>query len=441
MFLFIFIQSTDALDENTTKNLINDSLLSPVPLNNNNHVDTLPTHTYATHKLPNFTEMLSTQKKIVPTQQFTSQTNLIDDQHATSPNHNQIPADDKVNIATDIRIENQSIKHRENGQLIVDNETLIERYVDKNPNLNLKSDSADIMNMDIIFENVPIEEDTSVNMERSLNNDGGTAMTPPAAVVSNDATVEKLNINGIQYEIITLDEQQQQSTSDRTNVINLENEPVNDQFVYNSNDMVIVEPSTMDIAAEVETSDGLESWNTYPTDGDGEKCVEPPSDSEQKSIKNEEEEMATIKTEQIPINPDLSKRKRKPKIIPLLNKRPRRSKLIDTTKTDQKSEIIIDEPSSVVSQTAIDNENATEENVLPKKEEEEAEEEEKCNDATATDNDGSFMNSLVVVESQDPNDLNKTLYEVFVVDPITKQMSERPLDLPDDVIQRIRMSM
>lgn len=51
------------------------------------------------------------------------------------------------------------------------------------------------------------------------------------------------------------------------------------------------------------------------------------------------------------------------------------------------------------------------------------------------------LNSLVVVESQDPNDPTRTTYAVHIRDPVTKLVSDQPLDLPDEVIQRIRQSI
>ncbi|XP_061512984.1 transcription factor TFIIIB component B'' homolog [Anopheles gambiae] len=71
-------------------------------------------------------------------------------------------------------------------------------------------------------------------------------------------------------------------------------------------------------------------------------------------------------------------------------------------------------------------------------EEEEEEEEEEG------EGDGGFsledidINSLVLVESQDSGDPNKTFYEIYVSNPDTGQLSEKPLDVPADVIESIR---
>ncbi|XP_052863960.1 uncharacterized protein LOC128270589 [Anopheles cruzii] len=61
------------------------------------------------------------------------------------------------------------------------------------------------------------------------------------------------------------------------------------------------------------------------------------------------------------------------------------------------------------------------------------------------DEDGGFsledidINSLVLVESQDANEPNKTIYEIYVSAPETGQLSEKPLDVPPDVIENIRL--
>ncbi|XP_058058109.1 uncharacterized protein LOC131209132 [Anopheles bellator] len=73
-------------------------------------------------------------------------------------------------------------------------------------------------------------------------------------------------------------------------------------------------------------------------------------------------------------------------------------------------------------------------------------EKEATNGAEAdNDEDGGFsledidINSLVLVESQDANEPNKTIYEIYVSAPETGQLSEKPLDVPPDVIENIRL--
>lgn len=48
------------------------------------------------------------------------------------------------------------------------------------------------------------------------------------------------------------------------------------------------------------------------------------------------------------------------------------------------------------------------------------------------------FNSLVLVESQDTTIPGKTIYEIYVIDSETGKLSERPLDVPEDVIENIR---
>lgn len=64
--------------------------------------------------------------------------------------------------------------------------------------------------------------------------------------------------------------------------------------------------------------------------------------------------------------------------------------------------------------------------------------ENETNDTKTDENYDNFLYSLVIVESQDENDKNKTVCKVYYVCPETKKMSNQPLDLPEDVIQRIR---
>lgn len=482
-------QSSDVLEDSTTKNLLNDLLLSPMSLNhNNNHVDALPTHTYATHKLPSFTEMLSTQKstKISSPVAYTSQnspsgvdtrqSNKLIDEDTTSQNgisEIHSPAS-PLPLPLRLRLPSPLPSHHQNGtatHIIINNETLIDRYGDKNPNLNLKNDSEDIMNMDIIFENVPIEEDTSVIVEahsplqhieanRSNSLDSSKMKAESSSI---GTTADKVNINGVQYEIITLNENQK--TNEATNVINIEevqNTIDSDQYVFNTNDVVIVAPPVLDASmpAEVDTID------TNYSSVNAAFNPENSSQIEQSSITNEADvKQIVIKSENASETKDIkcdmtTERKRKRKIVPVLNKRPRRPNLnepvaeiaaattisapehqslqsLTSSQLQRSDQQVSTQPESDLksTETQID----IEPNIV--KTEEETEKEIKAETSTASNEDDNFMNSLVVVESQDPNDVDKIIHEVFVIDPITKQMSERPLDLPDDVIQRIRLSM
>uniref|UniRef100_A0A182NGT2 Transcription factor TFIIIB component B'' Myb domain-containing protein n=1 Tax=Anopheles dirus TaxID=7168 RepID=A0A182NGT2_9DIPT len=76
--------------------------------------------------------------------------------------------------------------------------------------------------------------------------------------------------------------------------------------------------------------------------------------------------------------------------------------------------------------------------------EEKEEEDEEMEEEEDDDENGGFsledidLNSLVLVESQDTGDPNRTFYEIYISNPDTGQLSEKPLDVPADVIENIR---
>lgn len=460
------------------------------------------------HKETSQIEMDSSIKPIEPNES-TEKELRVNDQH---PEENIISA-------------TSTIQENGSNHLILNNETLINRLGDKNPNLSLKGESNDIMNMDIIFENVPIEEDTSVIVE--------TQSSP----MTHSPTID-----GVQYEIITLNDDNQTPTiNNETNVIDMDEISAETATVmatemaigtdascgvYASNEVVIADHSqSMEVATHIETgknnyrSDEENPVNgdteiTHPTDDSNAKHYSQPiiiiddkkfelpieqSESkipcEQKSPKKEEKTPNNTKAEvsqemcdaEKPIANSILDRKRKRKPVPVLNKRPRRMNLVITPEPKVQNERadadaeplkvqqVVEEP---VANEKIENASPADVGVDTKQEVTSNENEisdsieqnvegsvdaKDCDQNENTQNEAnqsiepesrepadqdegdsdenSFMNSLVVVESQDPNDLSKTLYEVFVVDPVTKEMSEKPLDLPDDVIQRIRLSM
>lgn len=557
--MLLLLQSTDTLDECATRpQSVLDAIQSPVPLNyNNNHVENLPVHTYATDKLPSIIEMLSTRNKNSAPVSYTSQAmpNGVENHKETS----QIKTDSNIERIEpsesaeeeelgmndqhpDESIISETSEIQENGtnHLILNNETLINRFGDKNPNLSLKGESNDIMNMDIIFENVPIEEDTSVLVETQT-----IPMTHSSVLVGTQTIpiTHSPTIDGVQYEIITLNEDQTPTINNETNVIDMDEISAETATqtktvtatemaigtdtscgVYASNEVVVVDQSqSVEMAAQIEIgnnnnrSDEEEPVNgdyeiTQPIDYsnakhhsqpiiiDDKKFELPIEQSDPKKCpceQNTKKEETLNETkgeggqemrdaEQKPITISILDRKRKRKPVPVLNKRPRRTNLVkppepkvqneradadpnaEPLKIEQFKEPVASEileytsPADVnveTKQEEASNENgisnSIEQNGAVSIDAEACEQNEKNNNSDADQPDepepvdqddgdsdeNSSMNSLVVVESQDPNDLSKTLYEVFVVDPVTKQMSEKPLDLPDDVIQRIRMSM
>lgn len=505
----LLFQSTDTFDECATKSQsVHDAIKSPVPLNyNNNHVETLPVHTYATHKLPNIIEMLSNRKKSKALVSYTSQAVPI--RVVNHKETSQIEMDSCIkriepneSVEMELRVNDQhpdesvisaTSETQKNGtnHLIMNNETMINHFGDKNPNCNLKGESNDIMNMDIIFENVPIEEDTSV-------------------IVETQPMTHSPIIDGVQYEIITLNKVQTPIIDDETNVIDMDeisavtatatvtvtaretttkmaigtvsnnrsNEkdrlngdfeikhPTDDSNAKHYSQSIIVDYKKFELP--IEQLNRKIPCERISTKKEGEETVK----------ETKEEGSQEVTDAQKPVANCILDRKRKRKLVPVFNKRPRRTNLIkppelkvQNENADAEAEPLkieqAEEPVSTEkhirneSPAMVSNENgnsasieqndegivvakACEKNKNTQTDADQPNEPKSCKSADQGEDVGdenSFMNSLVVVESQDPNDLSKTLYEVFVVDPVTKEMSEKPLDLPDDVIQRICMSM
>lgn len=80
-----------------------------------------------------------------------------------------------------------------------------------------------------------------------------------------------------------------------------------------------------------------------------------------------------------------------------------------------------------------------EEDVMEKEQQQQGEEEEEGNgedDATSL-LEGIDINSLVVLETQDPEDETKTLHHVHTIDKETSKLSDDCLDLPDHIVELI----
>lgn len=385
------------------------------------------------------------------------------------------------------------------------------QYIAKNPNLTFKGDNGDIMNMDIIFENVSIEEDTSITSTASVPIPPATSNVRVDIDSNNGAeTVEHLNIGGVHYQIITINEdnaavvpaednvaavtefvqqegeREEEVASDvsQMSVIIDEYEQVNanDDDNGNNNHIMIdtnmMVMSNLDVAAEEEMAG--ETDELLPT-------VPPLSPQ---NVKSEDETGAVLRPSTArpaePIQPSENRaasgaRKRKPKIIPVLAQSKRMRQNHPNNNADGQRSVQSSSPEKVppkwdhetsahFESTAVQ---ANAMNVFQSEQDTEqtfstfahAEHDEcdRIEDGDDDDDDSeckshikherhqtnadddmperSFLDSLVVVESQDPNEPNHTIYEVFVVDPDTNEMSEKPLDLPEHVIQRIRLAM
>lgn len=598
-------------------------MFSPPSINhNNNHVDTLPQHTYATHKLPNFLDMIAAQHKTAaaaqdhnPTHTDPNQSNSIHSPSpcpSHSPNSNQIvpinytmhnnhptpaPAHKYLSIesngdgstyddtepmnydeesmhamdlsttaAAATRIANTAavaqspiiihgkktprhtgLQHPPNNtgnnvdvvvhedgdnqeevdvdvvvgsSSSVDESVQIGQYIAKNPNLTFKG-TGDIMKMDIIFENCSIEEDTSIgahstNTTSTTTTDDSRAEDDGGGGGNIMQQVEHVNINGVHYQIITIenetitDEGHAPNITDDSPYVEAEEEIIDDSTIsviarshpehgIDDGTTTMMVMSNLDVAAEVEmggesidnedipnestvivTAPDASSTNIKVESSDiklpSSAIVEPNDDDDEvpKALKN------TPCQQPIETNAANDRRKRK-RIAPVLaSKRTRRnpakneieqpqlnqstsideeivpSKLeyavpqspIDVNESSEYVETITDQPSAYEFQNEQYSDQACSQSFEDRKEDEE--EQEEGNDDNDDDDDDdqegeeperSFLDSLVVVESQDPNEPNHTIHEVFVVDPDTNEMSEKPLDLPDHVIQRIRLAI
>lgn len=455
--------------------------------------------TYATHKLPSFNEMISSHKSssfntaaattannnnnhlvvsigenghVAPSiAENTLSTNLI-----VVPNDDELPVPATsapiVSIATASESNTITITGDVSTQSSLLNGTVIDPYIAENPNLTYKSNADDIMNMDIIFDNVPIEEDPTI----------GSNVT-----IIHETTASDLAEDNIHYEIVQLDgvdgttsvvqhqipqgdySQLEDSSNDGILVIDetMQTPIEYSEIVIDSNEVVIMSspPPSGSTQNEVTTiapsdrTDGIEkTWSETIVDPTPEKpepikskqkCNRRPKATELKS------ESTTAKQEILPketnhgnesaASSSSLKRKRKP--LPALIGRNKKSKT-QNSQLPAKSDIEVDnERPSNESETVADNVTIEPSTSAPcvEKESDSIVVDDATDDAAvmndSNEDASNFMDSLVVVESQDPNDPSKTIHEVYVISPDTKKMSEQPLDLPDEVIQRIRLSM
>lgn len=289
--------------------------------------------------------------------------------------------------------------------------------LNKAENVAVPINSDDIMNMDIIFEDMPTqEEQTNSIAQLDVPEDVDTA--------------------AITYEIIPVDDENQMSITD-----SLESDPL-----YQSNslhtDSIATESAikqriglykNMQIKSQ-NSSVKSEALVTHVDVEQDEKSPPPIA-----LIKSE------IKTEENIPNP-LPPLKRKNKLLPVLVDRNKKLRRMNENNVAKESELLNEvNKSEAVSESS----NKTAENLELKVESssndnpdnEDIVDNENRDASPSTSGENNFMDSLVVVESQDPNDPSRTIHEVYVVCPRTKQLSEQPLDLPDDVIQKIRMSL
>lgn len=328
-------------------------------------------------------------------------------------------------------------------------------YIEKEPQFPYKSDSDDIMSMDIIFDNVPIEEDPSVG-----------AITP-AIDVRNLTPIADVGSDFSGENVYVLDASQ-------TTPI-----PCG-EFVMSPNDIMIIPPQVETILPDDEATEiGQSRWPTTSETVEipilqlsaGQPPVEPQNKASSEATPEETNtetaskevpacELQIVKDEAepsvsvAPTQPAPMKRKKKP--LPVLvgrNKKvktePIRVPVILASEIETPFERCPPEYSEVKteeSQTLLDAVKSEETMPLiptnPLSEAEASEvskqEENALQETPDESPDDSFLYSLVVVESQDANDKDKTVWKVYFVCPETKKMSDEPLDLSDEVIQKIR---
>lgn len=454
--------------------------------------------TYATHKLPSFKEMISSHKS----SSFNTNNNHLaasvdKDESVERVTENPqssdlivIPTNDETLVpatlapiggtATVSETNNITVTGCTMGPSSLINGTVIDPYIAKNPNLTYKANADDIMSMDIIFDNVPIEEDPTIGNNMTIIHDTSTP-----SVATENIHYEIIELNGsnqsgslVQHQLPEANYSQlDDSSNDGILVID---ETVQSPIEYNdividSNDVVIVSSPALppassqnDVAIAVSRKQSHDDENTWPettTRSSPNFIQSTPDKPEEIEIKQKR----TRRPKTIPLNSETaakpaetsqklcdgketiaasSTRKRKP--LPALIGRNKKSKkeISQPVKTDTvvgNKTILsteLDKIADTVVAVTVDSEPSTsshsyEQETQFVRNDEDADDKNDTNDSDAN----NFMNSLVVVESQDPNDPHKTIHEVYVVCPETKKMSDQPLDLPDAVIQRIRLSM
>lgn len=461
--------------------------------------------TYATHKLPSFKEMISSHKSSSYNSKdnhFVASISSKDDSIDSAAENTQpgnlivIPNNDESpppatlapisSIATATETNNITVTGCTMEPSSLFSSTIIDPYIAKNPNLTYKTNADDIMSMDIIFDNVPIEEDPTIGNNVTIIHETSTP-----TVATDNVHYEIIELNGsnqsgsvIQHQLPDTNYSQlDDSSNDGVLVID---ETVQSPIEYNdividSNDVVIVSSPALppaspqnDFAIAASSKHTIVDENAWPGTAALNspvvelKFVQPEAEAvEMKQARTGQSKAIPLKSEPAVKSEEtteklsdakesvasISKRKRKP--LPALIGRSKKSTKeksqppvnTDTVAENETTPSIECEkmdPDAVAADTVIAEPSTStrfhEQETHSVHEDEDAADTVKKNESNDSDAN-SFMNSLVVVESQDPNDPQKTIHEVYVVCPQTKKMSDQPLDLPDAVIQRIRLSM
>lgn len=102
--------------------------------------------------------------------------------------------------------------------------------------------------------------------------------------------------------------------------------------------------------------------------------------------------------------------------------------------------IFVDCQSGPIDRTKVKVENDDDRNVYEDESQTEMEQDDEY-DSNNESMDSLSMKQLVVVASHSVDDPNNVVYEVYAVSATTGELSDKPLDLPPDVVERMRMSM
>lgn len=339
------------------------------------------------------------------------------------------------------------------------NETFSPKQTDEQ-----KSYSDDIMNMDIIFEDIPIDaQQTDQNIH--LHNLTPINDLTEASVAGNDLILHSTQTTPIRSNDFVLSTNDIMIITPQDNVI--ENilptavvtqesswpiqSQVSDALVEhlntesNANVLQQTKLENTDIVLDVlHSNENQEGKSIVEIKTLNEVMIKPETRILETNDPQPQTEDMKIKSPPSASKPsEPPKHRRRP--APILVDRNRKSvtKAVKTEKNDQKAKPV--EPPKIEKQeeTPAKKEDSISQNIDCTSDTA-AQESETKTAKISEDNsntnfpDDNFLYSLVVVESQDETDKNKTVCKVYYVCPETKKMSNQPLDLPDEVVQRIR---
>lgn len=309
----------------------------------------------------------------------------------------------------------------------------------------VKVDSTDIMNMDIIFEDapIPLEANTNEPVVNAGGSGGFSSMTDNTIYI-----IEPANNN----EVITLE------SSSTLNAMGKEAEQPTPTVASNPEPIVVQEPAndveTTNIIDCQAINDDEPSQISLPAV----KPEIPVVDVKTGTIAPKSE--AKPSTSEAPVSKPPLRRKKPLPILVGRNSKVQRTETAaaiqpitsatppttSSTAIEPKSTLSTitsqkPDPEPIIVTPASTNKSAETAEKHDNKTDQVPEADAEMTETSESDNPADLMDSLVVVESQDPHNPDRIIHEVYVMCPLTKQLSDQPLDLPDEVIQRIRSTM